>query len=80
MQSRLQHQVREESVRATITSVKGFFVELAVMGLYLVMGLVSKYYGYQKAFISIGYIICLIGITYLALSATRALRGQAKAG
>jgi len=80
MQSRLQHQVKDESVRATITSVKGFFVELAVMGLYLVMGLVSKYYGYQKAFISVGYIICLIGITYLALSATRALRGQAKAG
>ena len=41
MQSRLQHQVKEESVRATITSVKGFFVELAVMGLYLTMGLVS---------------------------------------
>jgi len=80
MQSRLQHQVKDESVRATITSVKGFFVELAVMGLYLVVGFVSKSYGYQKAFISVGYIICLIGITYLVISVMRAIRSQAKAG
>lgn len=73
MQSRLQHQVKDESVRATIISVKGFFVELVTMGLYLAIGSVSKYYGYQKAFISVGYMICLIGIVYLVMSAKRAL-------
>lgn len=68
MQSKLQHQVKDEDVRATITSVKGFFVELAVLGLYLTVGLISKEFGYQSAFISIGFIISLIGLAYLGFN------------
>lgn len=74
MQSRLQHQVKDENVRATIISVKGFFVELAVMGLYLTVGVISTTFGYQNAFISIGITISLIGIIYLSLSLKRKMR------
>lgn len=63
--SRLQHQISNPNVRATITSVKGFFVELAVMGLYITFGLIAKYVNYQSAFLSIGVIISVIGTCYL---------------
>jgi len=66
--SRLQHQISSPSVRATVTSVKGFLVELAVISLYVIFGLSAKYAGYQFAFISIGIIIVIIGSGYLILS------------
>lgn len=74
MQSRLQHQVKEESVRATIISVKSFFVELVVMGLYLTVGVISTTFGYQNAFIGIGITISLIGIICLVLSLKQKVR------
>ncbi len=74
MQSRLKHQVKEESVRATIISVKSFFVELVVMGLYLTVGVISTTFGYQNAFIGIGITISLIGIICLVLSLKQKVR------
>lgn len=71
MQSALQHQLKSSEVRATVTSVQGFFVELAVVGLYLIVGIVAKNYDYQNAFLSIGWVICLIGLTYLVLGMKR---------
>jgi len=65
--SRLQHQIVSQDVRATVTSVKGFFVELAVMGLYIVFGLLAKYINYQAAFMAIGGLISLIGLCYLLI-------------
>jgi len=63
--SRLQHQIGNPEVRATVTSVKGFFVELAVIGLYIIFGFFAKTYGYQVGFMSMGVIIVLIGLGYL---------------
>lgn len=63
--SRLQHQISNPEVRATVTSVKGFIVELAVIGLYVVFGFIAKTYGYQTGFMSMGAIIMLIGLGYL---------------
>ncbi len=74
LQSRLQHQVTEVSVRATITSVKGFFVELTVMALYLIMGLMAKSMGYQSAFGGVGIIISVIGMIYLGLELIKAIK------
>lgn len=66
--SRLQHQISNPNVRATITSVKGFFVELAVIGLYLVFGLIARYASYQSAFFAIGVVISVVGTFYLVFN------------
>lgn len=66
--SRLQHQIDNQNVRATTTSVKGFFVELVVIGFYAMFGLIAKNYSYRIGFISIGVLISLIGLAYLLFS------------
>jgi len=66
--SRLQHEIINHEVRATVTSVKGFFVELAVIGLYFTFGLMAKYSNYRQAFIYIGIIVSIIGLGYLILN------------
>lgn len=65
--SRLQHQIVLSNVRATITSVKEFFVELAAMGLFILFGLLAKYINYQVAFMAVGGLISIIGLYYLLI-------------
>jgi MFS family permease len=69
--SQLQHQINNQEIRATVTSVKGFFVELIVMSFYLVFGLIASHYNYRLAFLSIGFLISTIGICYLVFNKNR---------
>ncbi len=64
--SRLQHKITNTEVRATVTSVKGFFVELVVMTFYITFGSIASLYNYRIAFLGIGTLISLIGIYYVA--------------
>lgn len=69
--SQLQHQINNQEIRATVTSVKGFFVELIVMSFYLIFGLIANHYNYRFAFLSIGFLISTIGICYLVFNKNR---------
>jgi hypothetical protein len=63
--SRLQHQINNQEIRATVTSAKGFFVELIVMAFYLMFGIIATYFNYQLAFMVVGITVSTIGIYYL---------------
>lgn len=69
-EGKLQHQTSNK-VRATISSVKGFFIEIMGLVVYIGFGLLADLLDYQVAFIIFGYVynfrllIIIIGIVYL---------------
>lgn len=72
-EGKLQHSINS-NVRATISSVKGFIVEMFVLATYLCFGFISNVYSYQKGFAVFGLLIILIGLTYLLLINLRKVR------
>jgi MFS family permease len=70
-EGRLQHAIADET-RATLGSVKGFAVQVAVTALYLVFGPLAQATSYQRAFLIFGAGIVLLGAVYL-------IRGPLKA-
>ena len=71
-EGRLQHAIPDET-RATLGSVKGFAVQVAVTALYLVFGPLAQATSYQRAFLVFGAGIVGLGAIYL-------IRGPLKAG
>ena len=67
MYTKLHHQI-PSATRATIASVRGFFVELGSILVFLFFGLFAKVLGYQYSFVAFGWIIIIIGLTYLVTS------------
>lgn len=63
-QGRLQDKLPSH-IRATTSSVKGFFVEIAVMAVYIGFGALAQSYDYQMTFGIFGAIIAIVGIIYL---------------
>jgi MFS family permease len=66
VQGKLQHKI-PTSTRATVSSVNGFFVELAVILFNIGFGLVARTNHYQLAFLASSIVISAIGIIYLVL-------------
>ena len=69
-EGRLQDAVPSET-RATIASVKGFVVELAITVLYLTFGPLAQVTSYRTAFLITGAAIGVVGLALLARSARR---------
>lgn len=63
-EGKLQHEAIDE-VRATIGSVKGFFVEIMALAVYLSFGFLADALNYQKAFVVFGYLTIFVGVVYL---------------
>ena len=70
-EGRLQDALPSET-RATIASVKGFVVELAVTVLYLTFGPLAQATSYRTAFLATGSVIGVVGLGLLAQSLRRA--------
>lgn len=68
--SKLQHQAPEQ-IRATIWSIKGFFVEVMALAVYVVFGYLAGLFGYQVTFIIFGYITIFIGFIYIVAKLLR---------
>jgi hypothetical protein len=68
-EGKLQHEALDE-VRATIGSVKGFFVEIMALIVYLSFGFLANTLNYQQAFKIFGYLTIIVGVVYI----TRQLR------
>lgn len=66
-EGRLQAVIPTEN-RATISSVKGFFVEAGVTFVYLSFGALAKIYSYQTGFLMFGWVSLLIGAVYFFTS------------
>lgn len=64
-EGKLQHEAANE-VRATIGSVKGFFVEIMALAVYLSFGFLADALNYQQAFIAFGYLTIFVGVIYFA--------------
>lgn len=62
-EGKLQHEAANE-VRATIGSVKGFFVEIMAFAVYLSFGFLADALNYQQAFIVFGYLTIFVGVIY----------------
>lgn len=62
--AKLQHQAPEQ-VRATIGSIKGFFVEIMALAVYVVFGYLAGLLNYQNAFIVFGYVTIFVGLVFL---------------
>jgi MFS family permease len=71
-EGRLQDALPSET-RATIASVKGFVVELAVTFLYLGFGPLAQLTSYRTAFLTTGALIGVVGLALLARWARRPL-------
>jgi hypothetical protein len=63
-EGRLQQAIPDET-RATLGSVKGFAVELAVTALYLTFGPLAQATSYRGAFLAFGVGIVVLGAVYL---------------
>lgn len=64
MQAKLQYSI-DSATRATVSSVLGFFVELGVILLNLTFGFLARTNEYQFAFLTIGWVIVVLGVFYL---------------
>lgn len=63
-EARLQHQI-PSSIRATVSSVKSFFLEVGAMTTFGGFSLLAEWLGYQKSFMIYGGLIMGIGVFYL---------------
>lgn len=70
-EGRLQHAIPDET-RATLGSVKGFAVQVAVTALYLTFGPLAQATSYPRAFLIFGAGIALLGGVYLIRGPLRA--------
>lgn len=61
-EGKLHHSIESDHIRATIASVKDFFVEVAVTGLYLAFGLIAKSNDYRSGFLTVGWFVVGIGL------------------
>jgi Major Facilitator Superfamily len=75
-EGRLQDALPSET-RATIASVKGFVVELAVTFLYLTFGPLAQATSYRTAFLVTGAVIGVVGLGLLGRSLVRPARDHA---
>lgn len=66
-EGKLQHAIPAE-IRATVSSVKGFFTEIGAIGIYLTLGAVASTYSYQNGFIFFGLVIISVGLVYFLTS------------
>lgn len=66
-QTRLQHAISSD-FRATIFSVKGFFVEAEAIIVYLTFGIIANSFSYQCGYAVFGIVILTIGLLYLLFS------------
>lgn len=66
LEANLQSIVPSE-MRATLTSVKGFYMEIAVIFVYLGFGLSSQYWNYQIGFVCFGIIISIFGLLFMLI-------------
>jgi hypothetical protein len=62
--SQLQHIIPSEKVRATVTSLKGFLVNLTIILIIAIFGYFSEQYNYKVGFLVMGVITSFIGLTY----------------
>ncbi|MEZ4995414.1 MAG: MFS transporter [Saprospiraceae bacterium] len=66
-EGRIQHAI-EGNVRATISSVGGFFTEIGAFIVYFTFGWMAEDRSYQEAFGIYGMVIILVGLIYLILN------------
>ncbi len=66
-ESKIQHLIPSES-RATVSSLQGFMVELAVLAVYFGFGLLAETFDYARAFQIFGMLIIAFGSLYLISS------------
>ena len=63
-EGKLQHAIPSET-RATISSVKGFFLETKALVIYFAVGFIAQASDYRNSFIVFGIIMMLVGLFYL---------------
>lgn len=66
-ESKLQHAIPSET-RATISSVKGLFLETKALVIYFAVGFIAQNSDYHNALIVFGIVMMLVGLFYLLFS------------
>lgn len=69
-EGKLQHAI-PSGVRATISSVKGFFTETKTLAIYFAVGFIAQVGDYRDSFIVFGIIMMLVGLFYLLFTEKR---------
>jgi MFS family permease len=64
LDSKLQDQI-DSKVRATVTSVRGFMIEILALAVYLFVGTLAEVFSYREAFLAYSGVMVVIGAYYL---------------
>lgn len=67
LEARIQHLI-PSNIRATVSSLQGFLVEVGAVIVYVGFGVLAEMYGYGQAFQIFGLIVAGVGIFYLLSS------------
>jgi hypothetical protein len=67
LESKIQHLIPSH-IRATVTSVQGFIVEVGAIVVYVDFGFLAENLGYEKAFQTFGIIVIGTGLAYFLFS------------